>query len=168
MRRYGIRVLVAVLTFALGLALSFALGLFRGPLARFSHKWSESRSCRKEFRLAKPSVLTVDSQLNEPLQVTPLGATLHSDMAENSGVRLLIQNRSNKTITDYAIGAERSWRESGKSGVSFFDSTGNLRLEPGESQTITLHRAVDSRFLVRVESVGFEDGSRWNNPRSSR
>lgn len=169
MRRYAVRFLVAVLTFGLGVALSFALGLFRVPHTRIAlHRWSESSSCRKNSRIAKSSLLTVDNQANDPLQVVYQGPILHSDLAGKTGARLLIENKSNKTITGYLIGAELSWHEHGKSGSTFMDSSGNLRLEPGESHTITLQRAVDSRFLVRVQWVAFQDGSRWLNPRTTQ
>jgi hypothetical protein len=165
MRRYGVRLLVAVLTFGIGVALSFALGLFRVPQTRISHRWSESSSCRKNFRIDRPSLLTVDNQPNDPLQLAYLGATSHSEMAGTTGTRLLIENKSNKTITGYAISSEKSWREHGKSGVAFRDWTGNVLLEPGESHSIDLPRSIEGGLLLRVQWVGFQDGSSWNNPR---
>jgi hypothetical protein len=167
MRRYGVRILVAVLTFGLGVALSFALGLFRVPHTRISHRWSESSSCRKSFRISRPTLLTFDSEANDPLQVAYLGPTLDSE-TEKTGTKLLVVNKSNKTITGYVISGEQSWRENVRSGQTLIDSSANVLLEPGESHSMSVPRSFNRGLLLRVQWVAFQDGSRWVNPRTTQ
>jgi len=167
MRRYGVRILVAVLTFGLGVALSFALGIFRVPHTRISHRWSESSSCRKSFRISRPALLTFDTQANDPLQITYLRPTSHSEITENTGTRLLVVNKSNKTITGYVLSGEQSWRENARSGQTLIDSSANVLLEPGESHSMSAPRGFDGGMVLRVHSVAFQDGSRWLNPRAT-
>ena len=163
MRRYGVRFLVAVLTFGLGVALSFALGLLRVPHTRISHRWSDSGSCRK-FSRVKPVLPTVDSHPDDPLRLIHLEAASRS---ETGGTRFLVENKSNKTITSYQVSGERRWRAEGRSVENLADSTASVFLEPGESSYLSPPRSVDGGLRLRVLWVAFQDGSRWINPRET-
>src|SRR5215208_1974216 len=169
MHRYGVRIVVAVLTFALGVGLSMALGLFRFPETRFAQMLRQpARSCRRNIRMARPPLLAVNSQPNEPLKLIYLGATPAAHDVRELRMELLVENRSDQTVAGYSISGQKIWRANGIGGEKTLDWNSNVLLKPGESHSITLTRDASQAWSLRVEKVTFQDGSIWTNPRITR
>lgn len=169
MRRYGVRFLVAVLTFGIGVALSLAFGLFRAQETQIINVWEYRRSpdCPKRFRVARPSFLTVDSQSPDPLGLVYLGTTPDITRGNQVRMRFSVGNRTDKTITGYSITANEIWKSEGKSNEQDFDWTAFEILEPGQTSTISLPGIAEGASL-RVAKVNYKDGSTWINPRVSQ
>jgi hypothetical protein len=167
MRRYAVRFLVAVLTFGIGVAISLALGLFRVQETEFVHREWTLSGCPKRFRAARPAFLTIDSQPTEPLKLVYLGTTSDPAGSEEGRMRFLVENRSNRTVSGYAISATQIWKTNEKSAARDLDWTAFDVLQPGESRTTTLPRSAEGLSL-RVGRVNFQDGSVWTNPRVSQ
>jgi hypothetical protein len=168
MRRYGLRFLVAILTFGIGVALSLALGLFRVPDTKIaSFEWSGRTSCSKKFRLARPAVPPVDIELSDPLRLLHFGTTPDSSRQAELRRQFLVENTSEKTVTGYLISGERIWKTTEKERHNFFDWSSNDLLKPGESRAFTIPPHAEGLSL-RVIKVTFQDGSTWTNPRPTR
>ena len=97
MRRYAVRFLVAILTFALGVALSLALGLFKPQEIKITETWSKRPPCPKKFRVARPAFLTIDSEASDPLKLIYLGESPDRRM------KFLVENRKDQTISGFSI-----------------------------------------------------------------
>jgi hypothetical protein len=167
MRRYGVRFLVAVLTFGIGVALSLAFGLFRVQETRINVlEYRRSPDCPKRFRGARPAFLTVDSQSVDPVGLVYLGPTQDITRGNQVRMRFSVGNRSDKTISGYWITASEIWKTEGKSGAKDFDWTAFEILEPGQTSTISLPGIAEGASL-RVAKVTYRDGSTWTNPRVS-
>ena len=167
MRRYAVRFLVAVLTFAIGVALSLAFGLFKVQNRRIDFReYRRSPDCSKKFRVARPAFLTVDSRSTDPLGIVYLGTTPDITRGDQMRMRFSVGNRSEKIISGYWITASEIWKTEGNSGAKDFDWTAFEILEPGETSTISLPGNAEGSSL-RVAKVTFKDGSTWINPRVS-
>ena len=162
MRRYAVRFLVALLTFALGVALSLVLGLFK-PQQIFVSDVTRSRRppCPKKFRVARPEFLTVDTQLSDPVRITYLGETPEGRM------KLLVENRRDQVISEYAIRADRMWASNGHNPIVFEWISGEY-LGPGETRLITAAARGSEAVSLRVATVTFQSGFTWINPRDTR
>ena len=168
MRRYAVRFLVAVLTFAIAVALSLAFGLFRVQETRINvREYRRSPDCPKRFRVARPSFLTVDSQSTDPMALVYLGTTPDITRGNQVRMRFSVGNRTDKTITGYSITANEIWKTEGKSNEQGFDWTAFEILESGQTNTISLPGIAEGASL-RVARVTYRDGSVWHNPRLSQ
>jgi hypothetical protein len=164
MRRYGVRFLVAVLTFGLGVAFSMFLGLFRFPEFAPANRYTLSNGCRKA-RVARAPLLRVDTELSDPLKLSYLGPS------SSQGMKLLVENRRDQTISGFSVTGKRLWSTGGTHGETAFtwDSSDSLWnsdgvLRPGENLVINLPRNTDG-LAVLVDEVTFESGFTWINPR---
>jgi hypothetical protein len=166
MRRYVVRFIVAVLTFGIGVALSFTLGLFKFSHTKFAHRNSGCKDSPKRFRGARPAFLTVDSQAGDPLRLVFLRTTEDAARGNEVRMRFSVANNSDKTISGYWITASEIWGTNRQPGVRDLDWTAFEVLEPGEASTISLPRNAEGTSL-RVAKVTFQDGSTWINPRTS-
>jgi hypothetical protein len=165
MRRYAVRFLVAVLTFGIGVALSFAFGLFRVQQTRINVREYRRPSCREKFRVSRPAFLNVDSQSTDPLGLVYLDTTPDITRNDQARMRFAVGNRSEKTISGYWIKANEIWKTEGKTAKGF-EWTAFEILEPGDTNTISLPGNAEGSSL-RVVQVTFKDGSTWTNPRVS-
>ena len=163
MRRYAVRFLVAVLTFALGVALSLVFGLFK-PRQTFVSEitWSKGPPCPKQFRVARPEFLTIDTQLSDPLKITYLGETPEGRM------KFLVENRRDQAVSEYAIRADRIWRSDGHPNPVVFEWISGEYLRPGETRSITTAPRGSEAVSLRVATVTFQSGFTWINPRDTR
>ena len=162
MRRYAVRFLVAILTFGLGVALSLVLGLFK-PHKVFVSEVTWSRPpCPKKFQVARPELLTIDTQLSDPLRVAYLGET------EDGRMRFLIENRRDQTISGYSIRGDRIWGSDGYAGPTVFEWNSSDVLRPGETRSITTVARGGDALSLRVTTVTFQSGFTWINPRDTR
>ncbi len=164
MRRYAVRVLVAVLTFALGVAFSLFLGLFRLQESTFADTYTLSSNCGRAKRVSRPAFLKVDSEYGDPLKLSYLGPSA------DHGMRLLVENRRDQTISGFSLSGKRLWTDRGTAGETAFswnsDGVWNSSsvLRPGETLVINLPRNTDG-ISVLVDEVTFESGFTWINPR---
>ena len=165
MRRYAVRFLVAVLTFAIGVVLSLAFGLFKVQETRINvWEYRHSRDCPKKFRVARPAFLNIDSHSTDPLGLVYLGTTPDIAGSDQGRMRFAVGNRSEKTISGYWIKANEIWKTSYP--AKGLEWTAFEMLEPGETSTITIAGNAEGSSL-RVFQVTFKDGSTWTNPRVS-
>jgi len=168
MRRYGLRFLVAILTFGLGVALSLALGLFRVQDTKISYGWSGRTSCSKKFRLARPAlaplpaVPPIDIEVSHPLRLVYFGGP--NSRGRELEMEILLENRSKKTVSEYSLSAVRVSIADGKVDQTTFEWSSDVMLQPGESRFINLPRDAEG-LVLRVSKVTFQDGSTWTNSR---
>ena len=164
MRRYAVRVLVAVLTFAIGVAFSLFLGLFKFQESKSGDTFTLFNNCGRAKRVSRPAFLKVDSEYGDPLKLSYVGPSA------DHGMRLLVENRRDQTISGFSLSGRRLWTDHGTTGETAFswnsdgiwNSSGVLR--PGETLTINLPRNTDG-ISVLVDEVTFESGFTWINPR---
>ena len=160
MRRYAVRFLVALLTFALGIVLSLAFGLFK-PHGIFvsDTTWSKRPPCPKQFRVARPEFVTTDTQLGDPLRLKYLGDTPDGRM------RFMIENTRDQMVSAYAIRGDRIWGSDGQPGTTVFEWHSSDLLGPGETRLVTTVPRNTDGLSLHVASVTFESGFTWINPR---
>lgn len=160
MRRYGVRFLVAVLTFGLGIAFSMFLGLFRFQETKSAATWVYSKRDCPKSRVVSPPLLRVDTELSDPLKLSYLGPS------GEQGMKLLVENRRDQAITGFSLAGKRLWRRHGTERETAFtwnwDSASVLR--PGETLMINLPANTEG-LSVLVDEVTFESGFTWVNPR---
>jgi hypothetical protein len=163
MRRYAVRFLVAILTFALGVALSLALGLFKPREIKIADTWSRKPPCRKNFRVHRPDFVRVDTELADPLKLVYLGETTDGRM------KFLVENRRDQTVTGLTITGNWIWGVNGTEGQQVFEwSAANFdSLRPGESRSITTFQRAHNGLLLRTAAVTFQSGFTWVNPRET-
>lgn len=163
MRRYAVRFLVALLTFALGVALSLVLGLFK-PREIFVSDvtWSKRPPCPKQFRVARPELLTIDTKPSDPLKITYLGETPEGRM------KFLVENQRDQAISEYALRADRIWVTDGHANPVVFEWISGEYLRPGETRSITTVARGSEAVSLRVATVTFQSGFTWINPRDTR
>jgi len=162
MRRYAVRFLVAALTFALGVALSLVFGLFKPRQIFVSEVTWSKPPCRKEFRVARPEFLKIDTQLSDPVKITYLGETPEGRM------KFLVENRRDQAVTEYAIRAYRIWGSEVHPNPIVFEWISGESLQPGESRLITTAPRGSDAVSLRVATVTFQSGFTWINPRDTR
>ncbi len=166
MRRYGVRILVAVLTFGLGVAFSFVLGgfgLFSARQTTKPHNWGR-RDCPKKFRSQVLVPLAIVNQANAPLRLVDLGPTFNTDSPHEHFIRVSAQNESNRTITGFVLRGEKVFHSKGVTAGELTDFNSDV-LEPGQSRVIHLLNDNETGVSLAVSQVKFLDGSTWNNPR---
>ena len=163
MRRYAVRILVAILTFAIGVTLSLVFGLFKPHQVFVSDiTWSSRPPCRKQFQVTRPEFVTADTQLSDPLKIVYLGETSDGRM------RLLVENRRDQTILGYSIRGDRIWGSDGHPGPTLFEWHSGELLGPGETRLITTAPRSADPVSLRVATVTFQSGFTWINPRDTR
>jgi len=164
MRRYGVRILVAVLTFLLGVAFSFGLGLFRVKETHHKERWRSKRDCPKRF-VTTAHPVTIYNHEGAPVQLTFLGPTSDTAFQRERMLQILVENKSDKAIAGYFLAGD-SFRK--QRSFAFGDYKVNLFLKPGQSEMSLLPSNEVSRTELWLSQVQFNDGSIWSNPRTLR
>ena len=157
MRRYAVRILVAVLTFAIGVAFSLFLGLFKFQEVKPTG-WTLSNGCGRAKVVSRPAFLRVDSELSDPLKLSYLGPS------SGEGMKLLVENRSDQTISGFSLTGKRLWSRHGREGETSFNWNRDGELAPGHTQLIELPQNTEG-LSVLVNEATFESGFTWINPR---
>jgi hypothetical protein len=175
MRRYLVRFAVAVLTFAIGVAISISLGLFKPRYQDRAFAYREGHRCGKRFVVQEsvivqvPRVETIDASSpavsienteNQPLKLTYLSSNSDSYGSPKQQMRFLVTNRSNDTVEAYAI----DWHTAANGEQQRSGSIGSdMRLKPGATEVVTITRERGECMYLRFANAEFADGSRWNN-----
>jgi hypothetical protein len=163
MRRYGVRILVAVLTFLLGVAFSFGLGLFRVRETHYQEQWKQKRDCSKQFALSSHP-FTIHNHEEAPLRVTLLGPPSHAGYQRGQILQVLVENTSDRIVSGFSLHGERVRREN---GFESFNDTTKTVLKPGQSHITTLRlNNAGSMMELWLSQAEFEDRSTWSNPRN--
>lgn len=162
MRRYAVRFVVALLTFALGVALSLVLGLVKPAEIKSTHTWSKRPPCPKKFRVARPAFLQIDSEASDPVKLIYLGES------PDRRLKFLVENRRDQTVSGFSIQGNEIWDREGTPSRTLFNWSSEDYLRPGESRSITTSARGDEALSLRVSSVTFQSGFTWINPRDIR
>ena len=163
MRRYAVRVVVAILTFGLGVAFSLLIGLFKPHEIRVNETWSKRRPpCPKKLRVVRPAFLTIDSEASDPLKLIYLGESPDHRM------KFLIENRRDQMVSGFSLKGNEIWGTTGQAGKTVFDWSSEDFLRPGESRLITTSARGAEALSLRVSAVTFQSGFTWINPRDIR
>jgi hypothetical protein len=165
MRRYGVRILIAVLTFGLGVALSFvlgAVGIFGVRHTTKPHNWGR-RDCPKKFRNQVLVPVAISNQPNAPLRLVDLGPSFDTRSSTEHLIRVRVENQSSSTITGFILRGETVWASSGANTGKLEDVTNGV-LRPGESRVVYLLNDNEMAVTLGVSQVQFLDGSTWNSP----
>ena len=168
MRRYGVRILVAVLTFGLGVAFSFVLGgfgLFSARETKKSQNWR--RDCPKKVRTQVLVPLDIQNVPNAPLKLVDLGPAPDSSSPNEHLIRVSAKNESDSTITAFVLRGEKVWASNGTRLGQLEDVT-TVLLRPGGSSVVYLVNDNETAVSMKVSQVQFQDGSVWNNPHEIR
>ena len=169
MRRYGVRILVAVLTFGLGVVFSFVFGTTVGFVsfreAKKSHNWR--RDCPKKVKTQVLVPIDIQNVPNAPLRLLDLGPAPDSSSPNEHLIRLSAVNDSRTTITAFVLRGEKVWASNGASLGQLQDVT-TVVLRPGGSSVVYLLNDNETAVSMKVSQVQFLDGSVWNNPHEIR
>ena len=165
MHTYLIRILVAAITFTVGLAVSSIPFLHTEKNQPFNYH--PRRECSK--RDFEPPV-RVRQDVTEPLRVTYLGSDSSSQNGDIPTVRLLVQNFSGRDVNNFSVNYFSGWRHSrtrsSSSVQSDVDTRGSV-LHAGDSTVLEINATQGQLYFVWLSSVEFADGSNWNNSQFS-
>ena len=162
MHTYVIRLLVAAITFTVGLAVSSIPFLHTSSHVE-EFNYQRRHNCSKRY--LEPSV-GVRQDVSEPLRVTYVGPGSSSQNGDLPTARLLVQNLSGRDVTNFTLNYISGWRHSQTRGngavQSDLESRGSL-LHAGESTMVDVNATQGQMYWVWLSSVEFADGSDWNN-----
>lgn len=168
MYRYGIRFIVALITFAIGLLVSAVPNLFnRAPLvnARARH------SCHRKMGYAPSPMMSIGTQPNEPLKILYVSTSMDPADPNKRQVHFLVENKSDRDIKGFTISYHSGWNSNTKGrgdGVSVVaDSQGQV-FGTEESQVVTISCDADQMLNLWLDSAEFADGSHWNSVQLSK
>jgi hypothetical protein len=161
MHTYLLRLLVAAVTFTVGLAVSAIPFLHTSKVTEFNYQ--RRHDCSKRY--FEPSV-GVRQDASEPLRVTYVGPGGSIQNGDVPTARLLVQNLSGRDVSNFSLNYISGWRHSRTRGSgsiqSDLDTRGSL-LRAGESTMVDVNATQGQMYWVWLSSVEFADGSDWNN-----
>ena len=160
MYTYPLRLLVAVVTFTVGLAVSAIPFLHTAKDKPFNYR--HRHPCHERY-FESPVRVRQDG-LNQPLRVTYLGSDGISQNGDAPAVRLLVQNLSGRDVNNFSVNYFSGWRDSQTRGNSSVQSDVDTRgsvLHPGESTMVEINGTEGQLYYVWLSSVEFADGSNW-------
>ena len=171
MNRYLIRVLVAVLTFCIGVAVGSLrprTSKYRCREFTYSIRQNETESCRKRYRFSASPFLSVDTASTDPVRLTYSSTNSLPGNLQRQNVEFLVENTAERQIRSVNVGfvASRYRGEYQRSGWKVVNSEGRAISSVDHTpSTISIDCGADETLAVWVSSVEFKDGSRWMNPR---
>ena len=169
MCRYGIRLSVALLTFAIGLVVSAVPSLFnRAPLTEFARARHGSSCHRRMGSVWMGSVsspmMSIETQPNEPLKILYLSTSLDPADPNKRQVDFLVENRSDRDIKGFTVNYRSSWTSNtkgGGGGVSVIANPQEQVFRTGDSQVVRISCDADQVLTLWLNSAEFGDGSQW-------
>jgi len=108
--------------------------------------------------------MSIDTQPNEPLKILYLSTSLDPADPNKRQVDFLVENRSDRDISDFTINYRSSWTSNTKGGGGGISAIPNSDvLRTGDSQVVRINCDADQVLTVWLNSAEFADGSQWNN-----
>ena len=161
MRRHLIRLLVALFTFSLGLAVAGVSGVFNH---RAQNPPYRKFGCHRTARLVQSPSISIDSEPNQPLRLLYSSTSIDPGVPNRREVHFIVENQSSKEVAAYAINYH-STRTTALSGprVSFNADSPEQILRVGESQPLTISCDADELLTLWVDSAEFADGLLWSS-----
>src|SRR3984893_6895757 len=161
MYRYGIRVFVALLTFAIGLLVSAVPNLFnRSQLVNVVR--ARHSSCHRRMGYVPSPMMSIGTQPNEPLKILYLSTSQDPDDPNKRQVDFLVENRSDRDIKGFTINYRLTSNTKG-GGVSVAANPEEQVFRTGDSQVVRINCDADQALTLWLNSAEFADGSQWNN-----
>ena len=172
MNRYLIRALVAILTFCIGVAVSFRpRSSYRyARVYTYSGKSFETERCRKRFRYSQSPFVSIDMASTDPVRLSYSSTNPNSENLQMQTVEFQVDNAWDREIRAVSVGFSVSrpgsdYNSGSRTGWKLVDR--ELGTAEGTPATVSIQCGVDETLFVWVSSVEFKDGSRWLNPRHS-
>jgi hypothetical protein len=167
MNRYVVRALVAVLTFCIGVAVSF------GPRRSRQKQYDRCHGGGRAFRLDAPPrfhspsftgpFLSIDTAQDDPLKLTYSATTTDPTFTQRQHVELLVGNVYGRAINSYTVSYLTALGQyhNGPLVNVFVKSNAT----PGNLETVSLECDGNETLIVWISSVEFKNGTHWENPR---
>ncbi|MDQ3665521.1 MAG: hypothetical protein M3410_02785 [Acidobacteriota bacterium] len=158
MYRYSIRLSVAVLAFVVGLTLSVVVRTVT-PLPTAV---SLSKSATGWQDLVSSPAMSIVSRPDEPLKLLYRSTSVDALDGNRRRVHFVVQNMSNRNITAYAIRCAK-WMSGVKNAISVEANSRKEVFHLGETRPFVVDCDADEMLELKVDSVEFQDGSRWTS-----
>ncbi len=173
MCRHSSRVLVALLTFTVGVTASW---LFFGPakVRSIVHTELATTAASPSYiidmgtlepvsRMPSP-MMSIESTPGEPLRILYVGTDNKGDSNDSIRVSFLLQNMTNQPIQSYEVSCERS--RGTLRNLTFSESRLlEQAFRPGSSQLFVCDCKATDALELRVDWVEFVTGVRWSGGR---
>jgi hypothetical protein len=173
MNRYLVRSLVAILTFSIGVA----VGSFSRPSQQPTNRQFRHKRCkefvpeRQVYRSAtqypSPSV-AIDSASTDPLKLRYSNTRLSPPGSSRQTVEFSVEPATAREVSTFTLTYQSRWSSGNQSvsgPVSVTYSPKRLSYGLIEFDNVLIECDSDETLSIRVTSVEFKDGSRWENPR---
>ena len=163
MHTYLLRLLVAAVTFTVGLAIS-SIPFLHSPR---ESNYQRRHKCSERYR---ESVVTVLADVNEPLKVTYIGPSASFQDGDVPMARLLVQNISGRDVGNFSVNYISGWqhgRTRGSGSIQSDLATRGSLLRAGESTVVDLGALQGQIYWAWPSSVEFTDGSNWKSTRDA-
>src|SRR5678815_695437 len=164
MNRYVVRVLVAVLTFCIGVAISF------GPRRTRQKQYDRGHS-RKTFRLETTRYhgptfsgpfLSIDTAQDDPLKLTYSATTTDPTFTHRQHVEFNVDNTYGRAINSFTVSYRPNWGQyRGPVLNVFVKSSATSR----DVENVSLECDGNETLTVWISEVEFKNGTHWENPR---
>jgi hypothetical protein len=166
MNRYLLRSLIAVLTFCIGVAVSFIPRFETKPQYRMS-------PCRKRIttelsELVPSPMMSIDSASTDPLDLKYVLTRRNPADFNRRTVELVVENNGERDVRAFSVNHRSTWlsnQHGGGGGVSVGDEREGTILPAGSSKKVSIECDADEVLTLWIGSCDFNDGSRWDNPR---
>ena len=175
MNRYLVRSLVAILTFSIGVAVG---SIFR-PSVQPTYRQFKHKRCRdsapppppqaylRAEQYPSPSV-AIDNASTDPVKLRYSNSRLIPGSSRQLVSFTLDPNTTREVVT-FSISYRSRWSSANQSGRGAVSPPNSTKTSSYGSMISATHVAIecdsDETIYVWIESVQFNDGSRWENPR---
>jgi hypothetical protein len=173
MNRYLVRSLVAILTFSIGVAVG---SIFR-PSVQPSYRQFRHTRCRdsapppqaylRAEQYPSPSV-AIDNASTDPVKLR----YSHSRLIPGSSrqlVQFTLEPNTTREVLMFTINYQSRWSSANQSGRGAVPFTKSIKTASyglmSSAANVAIECDSDETLSVWIESVQFNDGSRWQNPR---
>ena len=166
MNRYVVRALVAVLTFCIGVAVSFGPRRSRQKQGDRCH-WGRAFRMDAPPRFHSPSFtgpfLSIDTAQDDPLKLSYSATTTDPTFTHRQHVEFHVDNLYGRAINHFTVSYRPAWgRYQHGSVVNVFVQSSAA---PRDLETVSLECDGDETLTVWISEVEFKNGTHWENPR---
>src|SRR5258705_10365448 len=124
MHRYLIRILVALLTFAVGVVVSLSTGVFSRPAGK---NLPTRYPCSRSRAVVSAPAMTIESQPDEPLKLLYSSTSLDFTNSGKRQVHFLVENVSDRDIRNFSVNYLSSWASKREGGGGWTFVGANVR-----------------------------------------